>query len=103
MGDKTKVLYTIIIVWEILSPEDNYKVGRAIRNKYIKRQQLTDTAYLVKTTDEYNIVRDYIISNSEVFDTEDKLFVAKITSDAAWKGFGESLHTPLFEFLSTSN
>jgi CRISPR/Cas system-associated endoribonuclease Cas2 len=54
------------------------------------------SVWLIVTTDSVTTIRDHI---QKVMDNNDKLFVAKLSSEAAWKGYSSNISEWLKNYL----
>lgn len=76
-----------IISYDLDNPGQNYeKLIDAIKN-YGTYAKITESCWCIVSTDESKVIRDNLES---IVDSNDKLFVAKLTGQAAWFGLSKS-------------
>jgi hypothetical protein len=87
---------TYIISYDLISPGQNYEnLLKEIRS-FSSWARLGGSAYIVETEETASQVRDKLTS---FLDINDKLFVGKIQTPAAWIGLGDEVSQWISNYL----
>ena len=76
---------TFIISYDLSQPGQNYEELLKIIKSFSAWAKLGGSAYVILTTKSHIEIRDHL---QTVLDSNDKLFVGKVSAPAAWYGLG---------------
>lgn len=78
---------SFIISYDLISDKDYSKLYEAIRN-YGSYAHVLESVWIIKSSSSSSNIRDNLIS---YIDSDDKLFVAKLTGESAWKNLSKEV------------
>lgn len=79
---------SVIISYDLVNPGRNYPPLLAQIKGYKTWAKITESCYMVRTTDSAEQVRDALMAH---LDANDKLFVSVVSPPAAWYGLSDSV------------
>lgn len=75
-----------IITYDLNSPGQDYRGLHAAIKKYKTHWRFVDSNWIIETSDSAVQIRNKLAPH---LDSNDKLFVAKLSGEAAWRGFSD--------------
>ena len=85
-----------IVTYDLNKPGQNYKCVAEKLEAYPAHWKVQQSVWLLRTNQSAKQVRDIV---GECLDPNDKLIVAKLSGEAAWKGYGDKISEWLKETL----
>lgn len=78
---------SFIVSYDLISDKDFSKLYEAIRN-YGSYAHVLESVWIIKSSSSSSNIRDNLMS---YMDSDDKLFVAKLTGESAWKNLSKEV------------
>lgn len=78
---------SFLVTYDLISNKDYSKLYEAIRN-YGSYAHVLESVWIIKSSTSSSDIRDNLIS---YIDNDDKLFVAKLTGQSAWKNLSKEV------------
>lgn len=78
---------SFIISYDLISDKDYSKLYEAIRN-YGSFAHILESVWIIKSSSSSSSIRDNLAS---YIDSDDKLFVAKLTGESAWRNLSKEV------------
>jgi len=88
---------TYIVTYDLNIPGQKYTCIEQKMERYGTKWKFQQSVWIVETPDKAQDIRDHI---KPCLDTNDKLFVGKLSGEAAWSGYSDKGNTWLKNRLS---
>jgi len=81
---------TYILCYDLHTPGQKYECIEQKLEKYGTKWKFQQSNWIIETSDSASTIRDLI---SSCLDKNDKTFVAKLSGEAAWRGYSDKAAT----------